>query len=195
MNKNIFTVITLAALAVAVALGGIFFFGTTSVQASGPGWNQNTTTTTGRGYRGTANGSQMAGTSLTPLTDAEASALQRAIVEEYTAQALYQSVLDQFGNVAPFNTIVVSEGQHIAALTRLANLYGVSLPASVDPASLPTFSTLEEAYDAGVQAEITDAALYDTLKPVVTHANILQVFNNLQSASLNSHLPAFEAYQ
>ena len=46
---------------------------------------------------------------------------------------------------------------------------------------------------AGVAAEIADAALYDELKPMVTHTDILQVFNNLQSASLNIHLPAFQA--
>ena len=30
---------------------------------------------------------------------------------------------------------------------------------------------------------------------VVTHTDSLQVFNNLQSASLNSHLPAFQTCQ
>jgi len=28
---------------------------------------------------------------------------------------------------------------------------------------------------------------------VTTHADLLQVYSNLQSASLNNHLPAFEA--
>ena len=42
---------------------------------------------------------------------------------------------------------------------------------------------------------IADAALYDTLKPSVDHADTrgVQVFANLQAASLNSHLPAFDA--
>ena len=57
----------------------------------------------------------------------------------------------------------------------------------------PSFATLSAACQAGAAAEIADAALYDQLKPVVTHTDILQVFNNLQSASLNSHLPSFEA--
>ncbi len=42
---------------------------------------------------------------------------------------------------------------------------------------------------------IADAALYDTLKAVTTHASLLQVYDNLQSASLNQHLPAFEVCQ
>jgi hypothetical protein len=40
---------------------------------------------------------------------------------------------------------------------------------------------------------IADAALYGTLKPSVDNAGVLQVFANLQAASLNSHLPAFDA--
>jgi hypothetical protein len=60
---------------------------------------------------------------------------------------------------------------------------------------VPAFNTLNDACKAGVAAEITDAALYDELKPVVTQSALLQVFNNLQSASLNSHLPAFQTCQ
>lgn len=44
-----------------------------------------------------------------------------------------------------------------------------------------------------MDAEIADAALYDELKLVTTHADLLRVYDRLQSASLNSHLPAFEA--
>lgn len=40
--------------------------------------------------------------------------------------------------------------------------------------------------------EIADTALYDILKPVTTHTYVLQVYNDLQTASLNSHLPAFQ---
>ena len=68
----------------------------------------------------------------------------------------------------------------------------VSVPEPVElgPTS---FASLSEACQAGVDAEIADAALYDELSPLVSHADILRVFSNLQQASLNSHLPAFEA--
>ena len=116
----------------------------------------------------------------------------RAVQEEKGAQALYQSVLDAFGDVAPFNTIVLSEAQHLAALERQATKYAVSLP-TFTPAPAPTFATLAEACQAGVDAEIADAALYDELMAITTHSDLLQVYRNLQSASLNQHLPAFEA--
>ena len=68
----------------------------------------------------------------------------------------------------------------------MADKYGIAVPAYPGTASVPTFSTTSEACQAGVQAEIADAALYDELMPVTTHAD-------LQNASLNNHLPAFEA--
>jgi len=59
----------------------------------------------------------------------------------------------------------------------------------------PTFASLTAACQTGVDAEIADAKLYDTLKPSVDNADTqsVQVFANLQAASLRSHLPAFDA--
>jgi len=138
---------------------------------------------------------QGTGTALIPLSAAEKDALNRAILEEYGAFNLYQSVIAQFGNVYPFSQIAIAEQQHINALTLQANKYGVIVPANPGLTPVPYFNTLNAACQAGVEAEIADAALYDALKPVVTHADILKVFNNLQSASLNNHLPAFQACQ
>ena len=127
-----------------------------------------------------------------PLSSAEQDVLVRAIQEEQNARALYQAVIDQFGSVLPFSTIVRSEAQHLTALTNLAQKYGVSVPEPIDLG--PTnFTSLSEACQAGVDAEIADAALYDELSPLVTRTDILRVFANLQQASLNSHLPVFEA--
>jgi len=44
-----------------------------------------------------------------------------------------------------------------------------------------------------VDAEIADAALYDEIMPSTTHADLLRVYANLKAASLNNHLPAFQA--
>lgn len=132
------------------------------------------------------------GYALTPLSIAEAAALQQAILEEYGAYNLYQSAISQLGNVYPFSQIVRSEQQHINVLVGQADKYGVPIPANPELATQPTFATLAQACQAGVKAEIADAQMYDTLKPVTTHADLLQVYNNLQSASLNSHLPAFQ---
>jgi hypothetical protein len=128
-----------------------------------------------------------------PLDAAEVVALTEAIDEEYGALNTYQAVLSQFGSVTPFSRIVRAEQQHVNALARLFTKYGLSVPTNpgLDPA--PTFANLTTACQTGVVAEIADAKLYDTLKPSVDNADVLQVFANLQAASLNSHLPAFDA--
>ena len=132
-------------------------------------------------------------TPVAPLDAAEVAALTEAINEEYGALNTYQAVLSQLGNVTPFNRIVRAEQQHVNALARLFTKYGLSVPANPELVPAPTFASLTAACQTGVDAEIADAALYDTLKPSVDNADILQVFANLQAASLNSHLPAFDA--
>lgn len=144
----------------------------------------------GRGNQGAAGSGQALG----PLSEAEIEALLRAIEEELNAQAIYQSILDTFGDVYPFNGIAASEAQHADALLRLAEKYGVSVP-EFTPGVLPTFESIEQACQAGVAAEIADAALYDELMPSVTHTDILRVFENLKRASLENHLPSFETCQ
>jgi len=137
-------------------------------------------------------GAAFTGTALTPLSDAEAQALQVAILEEYGAFNLYTAVNAQFGSAIPFSYIVRSEQQHINALLRQAQKYGLAVPENPGLANPPVFATLAEACQAGVDAEIADAALYDELKLVTTHADLLQVYDRLQKASLESHLPAFQ---
>jgi hypothetical protein len=132
-------------------------------------------------------------TPVAPLDAAEKTALIEAINEEYEALNTYQAVLSQFGSVTPFSRIVRAEQQHVNVLTQLFTKYGLSVPANPGLVPAPTFASLTAACQTGVDAEIADAALYDTLKPSVDNADVLQVFANLQAASLNSHLPAFEA--
>lgn len=152
----------------------------------------------GTGFRSSATSSTSqrgSGFALAPLSEAEQAGLIRAIEEEYTARALYESMMVTFGDVEPFAEIAASEAIHAATLVRQAEKYGLEVPA-YDPASydFPTFATLDEAYQAGIDAEITDAALYDELMADVTHSDLARVYTNLQRASLNNHLVSFESY-
>ncbi len=154
---------------------------------------------TGRGgpggnSQGMGSGMAGSGLALTPLTASEAADLQDAILEEYGALNLYNAVLAQFGSVVPFNQIALSEQMHVNALVRQATKYGVSIPANPG-LTAPKFASLEAACEAGVAAETADAALYDELIPGTTHSDLQRVYQMLQSASLNSHLPAFVACQ
>ncbi|MBU3927069.1 MAG: DUF2202 domain-containing protein, partial [Bacteroidetes bacterium] len=127
------------------------------------------------------------------LSDAEKDALTQAILEEYGALNLYNGVIAEFGNVTPFYRIAKAEQQHVNALIKQATKYGVTVPENPGLTKKVAFDSMSEACSAGVAAEIADAALYDTLKPVTTHADILQVYTTLQNASLTSHLPAFQS--
>lgn len=193
MSTKILKVFGALAAVVILALALIVFVQPGSVSAAaldrqgGPG---------GRGGYGQGTGTGVTGSVSTILSAAEKDALNQAVLEEYGALNLYQSVIAQFGNVYPFSQIVRAEQQHVNALIRQATKYGITLPANPGlSTTVPTFNTLSDACQVGAAAEIADAALYDELKPVVMQSSLLQVFNNLQSASLNSHLPAFQTCQ
>jgi hypothetical protein len=141
-----------------------------------------------RGGRGSSRGSIQ----VTPLSAEEEAALQEAILEEYGALNTYQAVIDQFGSTIPFSRVVNAEQQHVNVLVRLAERYGVDVPVNPGLTEPLAIDTVAEACAIGVSAEIVDADLYTELMKDVTHQDIWQVFTNLQSASLNQHLPAFE---
>ena len=177
--------------AAALVLGGLLLGTLTGVGAAsaaeldrfGPPTGRTTAPVTGTYW----------GTATAPLDAAEVTALTEAINEEYGALNTYQAVVSQFGSVTPFSRIVRAEQQHVNALARLFTKYGLAVPTNPGLVPAPTFASLTAACQTGVDAEIADAALYDTLKPSVDNVDVLQVFANLQAASLNSHLPAFDA--
>ncbi|NMB92914.1 MAG: hypothetical protein GYA26_01745 [Flexilinea flocculi] len=127
-----------------------------------------------------------------PLSETEENFLQEAILEEYGAYNLYQYITENYFDGKPFQNIMQSELKHIDALIRQAEKYNLAVPENPGLSSEPVFDNLEDACQAGVDAELADAALYDELLPSIEHSDIIRVFNNLKNASLNNHLPAFE---
>ena len=127
-----------------------------------------------------------------PLDDVEKAALLEALDDEHRAWATYRQVLQDFGEVNPFANIVEAEARHIAALEALCAKYGVPVPANPWPGRVPRYGSVRAACEAGVDAEVANAALYDTLLDSTTRADLLTVFRNLQSASQDRHLPAFQ---
>lgn len=132
-------------------------------------------------------------TTTTTLSEQEAADLATAIQEEYTAMNTYQAVIDELGNVRPFARIVRAEQQHVNALIRVAQRFGVDVPENAGEVASIEWSTIEEACEMGVTFEQMDADLYDELLPNTTNPVLIRVYTNLQRASLERHLPAFEA--
>ena len=126
------------------------------------------------------------------ISESEIEALSMAINDEYKARATYKKVIEKFGEVRPFSNIINSEENHISELKKLYNKYGLDIPADEWYDKVPEFDSVEEACQAGVQAEVENAALYDELFSKADNQDIIIVFTLLRDASENNHLPAFE---
>ncbi len=118
-------------------------------------------------------------------------ALETALKDEYHAYAFYSAVIAKFGPVAPFTNILNSEASHIQALQTLMTRYGVPIPANPYTGNIQAPATLTEALQAGVDAEIANVGVYDTLS-FVEQPDIRAVFEQLSAASQTKHLPAFQ---
>jgi hypothetical protein len=121
-------------------------------------------------------------------------ALDEAINDEYKALSVYEAVVAKLGTVRPFSMIMGAEEQHIASLKAIYDKYGLEVPTNTWPSKVSAPSTLQEACQIGVDAEIANAALYkEKLLPAVKeYEDITAVFENLMNASEEKHLPSFD---
>jgi hypothetical protein len=111
---------------------------------------------------------------------------------EYAAAASYEAVLDEYGMVEPYASIYQAELRHIDALIRQLERAGEEVPANPYTGKIKAPGDLKTAAEAWAEGEILNVELYDDLIARTTNENLLKVLGNLRSASLNSHLPAFE---
>lgn len=114
-------------------------------------------------------------------------------VGEYAAAASYQAVLDAYGPVEPYASILAAELRHIDALVRQLEKAGVAVPDNPYLGLIAAPASLAEAAQAWATGEIDNVAMYDSLIAQASDAALVRVLDNLRSASLNSHLPLFEA--
>jgi hypothetical protein len=118
--------------------------------------------------------------------------LLEALDDEHRAWASYDQVIEDFGPVRPFTNIRASEERHIAALRQLFEHYGLAIPENPWPGRVERYGSLEEACKAGVEAEIANGSMYDRLIRGTQKPDIVRVLSNLQDASQQRHLPAFQ---
>ena len=114
---------------------------------------------------------------------------------EYRAFAEYNAVIEKFGEVEPYVSIRNAEAKHVQSVKNLLDKYGIEYPAEnpyLGEVAAP--ESLEEAARAWAQGEISNIKMYDELLPLVQdYPDIVKVFENLRRASLEKHLPAFQA--
>lgn len=119
-------------------------------------------------------------------------ALDVVLLDEYKARAEYQAIVNQFGSVSPYVQLINAETRHIAALSRLYEAFGFTLPVDTGAASVVLPSSLEAGYQIGIDAETANIALYASYLKTDLPDSIERIFTNLQNASEN-HLAIFTA--
>lgn len=112
---------------------------------------------------------------------------------EYAAAASYQAVIDAFGPVEPYVSIKAGEERHIDALIRQLDRLGVAAPENPYLGVIEAPADLETAARAWAEGEILNVEMYDDLLAQTESTNLVRVLTNLRRASLESHLPLFEA--
>ena len=127
------------------------------------------------------------------MSEALKRVLTEALNDEYKARATYQLVIREFGEIRPFISIVEAENRHIQALLPLFKTYGFPIPVDDWAARITAPSSVQEACRSGVQAEIENAAMYERLlESTKQYSDVQRVLKNLQRASQENHLPAFQ---
>jgi len=126
------------------------------------------------------------------LTDIEIRALNEALDDEYHSWATYDQVIADFGKVQPFSNIREAEAHHIESLRTLFVRYELPMPKNSWPGKVERYASLQAACKAAVAAEIANGAMYDRLLIATQRPDIIKVLHNLQKASEERHLPAFQ---
>jgi len=150
--------------------------------------------TANRGGYGTGSGlSDLPAANPDGLSDSAIDALTAGLQDEYHAYAVYEAVIDQFGDVRPFTRIQEAEAPHIASLEALFERYDLTIPEPLPLEDLPEFTSVADACALGAQAEIANFDLYDSgMAQASDYPDLVQVFTALRDASEFNYLPAFE---
>ncbi len=126
-------------------------------------------------------------TSSPTLTDM----LTYAIQDEYTAKAEYEEIINQYGSIRPFTNIISAEETHISLLLPLFDQLNLTIPEDTSENHIIIPTTLIEAYQTGVTAEIKNIEMYDLFLEQDLPDDVRLVFEQLRNASIN-HLSAFQ---
>ena len=111
---------------------------------------------------------------------------------EYANYAAYDAVIQKFGQLEPYVSVARAEQNHIQALSRQLQRYGVAVPANPYLGQIPAPATLKAAAQLEADAEVANAAMYDKLMSMANgDAQLQRVFTNLQRASRDMHLVLF----
>lgn len=118
--------------------------------------------------------------------------LTLALLDEHKSRATYARIMEKFGPVRPFVNIHAAEGRHVEALVRLFKAHGLEVPIDNWPCHVTVPATLSEACQQAALGEKDNLRLYERILAESPEPEVREVFRNLQAASRDRHLPAFE---
>ncbi|MDD2371259.1 MAG: DUF2202 domain-containing protein [Firmicutes bacterium] len=117
--------------------------------------------------------------------------LMYAAQDEYLAHGEYEAIIQEFGNNNPYANIVKSEETHLSYLEEIYTANNMAFPKDESAEQLIIPTSLLEAAQTGVQAEIDNIKMYDLFLSYDLPSNIKTVFEELKNGS-ESHLAAFQ---
>jgi rubrerythrin len=128
--------------------------------------------------------------SLQPMTTREA--LARALDDERHAIAFYAAVIEKHGERRPFTNIIDAERRHAGSLLRQFERLGLEVPTNRwAEREFDVPDDFRQLCDEAVASEIRNVRLYDDLIAATDDPQVRRVFERLQAASRERHLPAF----
>ena len=123
----------------------------------------------------------------------DSAALTQALDDEYRAEATYLAVLDAYGDVRPFINIIQAEQRHSSRVKMEMDRLGLGYEdANPYLGTIAAPPSLLAACSQGITAERENIALYDRILPSVSDKQAKATLEQLQWASRERHLPAFE---
>jgi len=117
--------------------------------------------------------------------------LNYALQDEYLARAEYDYIINEMDATTPFTNIIKAEEMHISLLIPLFETYGYTTPTDTSSSHLIIPTSLTQAYETGVQAEIDNIAMYEKFLQLDLPDDVREVFTELRDGSV-SHLAAFQ---
>jgi len=117
--------------------------------------------------------------------------LREVLDDTYRARATCRKVIEGFGSIRPFVTILHAEERHARALRALFKRFGVEAPRDTWPTRLSAPDTLVEACAAASRSELDREAMYQRVIPLVQDPAVRRILRRIQESSYMHHLPAY----
>lgn len=114
-----------------------------------------------------------------------------ALEDEHAALAEYKALMNEFTLDRPYSNIARSEETHISFLEDLYENHNIEIPNINAQKQLILPSSITEAAEIAVQAEINNIKMYEIFLKQDLPEDVAQVFTQLKNASEN-HLVAFK---